>query len=111
VARHWTAQYEWAIHAAEAAKAGIPADVIADIAERRTPRFEQDAERIVYEFSVALVHSHAVRGATYQPAVATLGEPATVELVGVLGSDTLVAMTLNAFASEPPSTPIPPLVS
>jgi hypothetical protein len=109
VARHWTAQYEWAMHAAEAARVGIPADVIADLANRRTPRFEQEADRIVYEFSVALVQSHAVPDTTYQAAVAALGEQATVELVGVLGYYTLVAMTLNAFAIEAPSIGIAPL--
>ena len=109
VARHWTAQYEWAMHAMEAAKAGVPAEIIGDIAARRTPRFDQDAERIVYEFSAALVHSHAVPDDTYRAAVGTLGEQATVELVGVLGYYTLVAMTLNAFDIDPPSMGIEPL--
>ena len=36
VARHWTAQYEWATHAMEAAKAGVRAEIIGDIAARRT---------------------------------------------------------------------------
>lgn len=109
VARHWTAQYEWAMHAAEATRAGVPADVIADIAARQTPRFDDETERIVYEFSAALVHSHAVPDATYRAAVETLGEQATVELVGVLGYYTLVAMTLNAFEIEPPPMGIEPL--
>ena len=85
------------MHAMEAAKAGVPAEIIGDIAARRTPRFDQEAERIVYEFSAALVHSHAVPDDIYRAAVETLGEQATVELVGVLGYYTLVAMTLNAF--------------
>ena len=39
---------------------------------------------------------------SYRAAVETLGEQATVELVGVLGYYTLVAMTLNAFEIDPP---------
>lgn len=109
VARHWTAQYEWAVHAAEAATAGVPAGVIADIAARRVPRFDQDAERIVFEFSSALVGSHTVSDDLYRAAVGALGEQALVELVGVLGYYTLVAMTLNAFAIEPPASGAAPL--
>ena len=109
VARHWTAQYEWAIHAAEAAKAGVPADLIADIAARRTPRFEDDSDRIVFEFSSTLLERHGVPDPIYRAAAATLGEQATVELIGVLGYYTLVAMTLNTFEIEPPANGIAPL--
>jgi 4-carboxymuconolactone decarboxylase len=109
VARHWTAQYEWAIHAAEAARAGVPADLIADIAGRRTPRFEDEIDRIVFEFSSALLERHTVPDAIYRATVAALGEQATVELVGVLGYYTLVAMTLNTFEIEPPAGGIAPL--
>jgi 4-carboxymuconolactone decarboxylase len=109
VARHWTAQYEWAVHAAEAAKAGVPADVIADIAARRIPRLADAGDRVVYEFSAALMREHAVPDDIYRAAVGTLGEQATVELVGVLGYYTFVAMTLNTFEIEPPDHGVPPL--
>ena len=41
--------------------------------------------------------------------MAALGEQATVELVGVIGYYTLVAMTLNTFAIEPPANDVTPL--
>ena len=37
VARHWSSQYEWAIHAVEATRAGWPDEIVAVIAARQTP--------------------------------------------------------------------------
>jgi 4-carboxymuconolactone decarboxylase len=102
VARRWTAQYEWAIHAAEAARAGVPLAIIADIAERRTPDFDDEVDQIIFDFSTALVTSSSVPDEVYRKTVGTLGEQATVELVAVIGYYTFVAMTLNAFEIEPP---------
>jgi 4-carboxymuconolactone decarboxylase len=102
VARRWTAQYEWAIHAAEAARAGVPLAIIADIAERRTPEFEDEVDQIIFDFSTALVTSSSVPDEVYRKTVGRLGEQATVELVAVIGYYTFVAMTLNAFEIEPP---------
>ena len=110
VARHWTSQYEWAMHAREAASAGVHADVIAAIAERRAPRFGDEGDRLVFEFTSALLRSHAVPDDVYRSTVAALGEQATVELVGVVGYYTLVAMTLNTFAVEPPDNGVAPLL-
>ena len=101
VARHWTSQYEWAVHSAEAAKAGVPVPVIEDIAARRRPKFTSQDELAVYDFSTALLATHAVPDGVYAASVAALGERTTVELVGVLGYYTLVAMTLSAFAVDP----------
>ena len=109
VARHCTSPYEWAIHAREADAAGVPAHVIADIANRRTPHFADDGDRLVFEFSAELMRSHRVPQALYDDAVTALGEQATVELVGLIGYYTLVAMTLNAFEIEPPANGVSPL--
>ena len=65
----------------------------------------------MFEFSSTLLEQHGVPDPIYRAAVAALGEQATVELIGVLGYYTLVAMTLNTFEIEPPAngvTPLPP---
>ena len=56
----------------------------------------------VYDYAVALHHGHEVPGPVHAAARAALGEQGLVELVGVLGYYTLVAMTLNAFEIGPP---------
>lgn len=101
VARHWTAQFEWIAHKAEALKAGLDAGIIEDIANRQTPRFENPDERLVYEFSVSLNQKHEVSDELYQRVVVVIGLRGVVELVGILGYYTLISMTLNTFEIEP----------
>lgn len=96
-ARAWTAHYEWFAHKREALKAGVDAGVIDAIAARGVPMFSDVRARAVYEYAVALHGGHRVPGPVHEAAVAALGERGVVELVGLLGYYTLVAMTLNAF--------------
>ena len=101
VARHWTAQFEWTAHKAEALKAGLDPEIIDDIANRRAPRFKNVDEPVIYEFSVALLQTHGVPEDLYRRAVETFGQRAVVELVGILGYYTLISMTLNTFEIQP----------
>jgi hypothetical protein len=48
--------------------------------------------------------THGVPDAQYAAAVSTLGERAVVELVGILGYYTLIAMTLNVFEIDAPES-------
>ena len=102
-ARHWTAQYEWFAHKQEALKARLDPAVIDDIACRRQPRLENRDERVVYDFTVSLIETHAVRDDLYRATVDSLGERGVVELVGLLGYYTLISMTVNTFELGPPS--------
>jgi 4-carboxymuconolactone decarboxylase len=101
VARHWTAQFEWSAHKAEALKAGLDPEIIELIAQRRAPHFKNGDEAVVYDFSVNLNQNHVVPEAIYQKAIATIGLRGVVELVGILGYYTLISMTLNTFEIEP----------
>jgi 4-carboxymuconolactone decarboxylase len=104
IARHWTAQFEWTAHKAEALKGGLDPEIIEDIANRRAPRFKNPDEPVVYDFSVSLNQTHAVPDELYQRAVATIGLRGVVELVGILGYYTLISMTLNTFEILPEGT-------
>lgn len=101
VARHWTAQFEWSAHKAEALKAGLDPEIVEHIAHRRAPHFKNAEEAVVYDFSVNLNQNHVVPEAIYQKAIATIGLRGVVELVGILGYYTLISMTLNSFEIEP----------
>ncbi len=102
-ARFWTAHYEWAAHKIFALKAGLDPVIIADIAARREPKFNDPTEVLVYEFSQTLHREHKVKDELYQKALEVLGEKAVVELVGILGYYTLISMTLNVFEIEVPT--------
>lgn len=96
-ARHWTAHLEWTAHKKLALEAGLPAEVISDLARRRTPEFSNDVLRAVYVVAQEMMASGRLSDATYQVGTQQLGETGMVELVALLGYYTLVALTLNAF--------------
>ena len=68
-----------------------------DIRQRRVPKFNTAAEKIIYEFATQLHRDHRVSDETYAAAVKEFGDEGTVDLVGILGYYTLISMTLNAF--------------
>src|SRR6266853_4713151 len=48
-ATHWGAEYEFAVHAPEARKAGIPDAVIAGLKARHPPQFDDAESQLLYE--------------------------------------------------------------
>ena len=101
-ARFWTSHYEWFAHKREALKAGLDPAVIEAIATRKTPELGDPKALVVYNYSVALHETHVVPKELHETAIKELGEQGVVELVGLLGYYTLVAMTLNAFEFDLP---------
>ncbi|MGE0362652.1 MAG: carboxymuconolactone decarboxylase family protein [Vicinamibacterales bacterium] len=97
VARRWSADYEWAVHAVEAARAGLTAEVIAAVAAGQAPPVADDEARVVAAVTAALLEGGRLDDATFVAADATLGRARLVELVALVGYYTLVAFTLNAF--------------
>lgn len=95
-AREWTQDYEWHVHAPLAAKAGIKAEIIEAIRDGRRPTGMSDDEEIVYELSSELHKNKQVSDATFARAERRFGKPAVVDLVGINGYYTLLAMQLNA---------------
>ena len=96
-ARVWTAHYEWFAHKREALKAGLEPEIVQAIAKRQVPSFPDAKAKAVYDYAAALHQTHQVPQPVHDAAMAAIGERGVVELVGLLGHYTLVAMTLNAF--------------
>jgi 4-carboxymuconolactone decarboxylase len=95
VSREWTQNFEWTFHYPIAIKAGLDPEIVKALAEGRRPAKMSEEEEIVYEFSTELQRNKCVSDATYSRAVAKLGEQGMMDLVGVNGYFTLMAMTLN----------------
>ena len=102
-ARRWTQQYEWYIHEPDARASGLGDEVIAEVAAGRRPETMTEAQAIVYDFCTELATRNEVTDSTYARAVARFGEQGIVDLVGVNGYYTLIAMILNVAR-----TPVPP---
>jgi len=109
VARQWSQQVEWAIHAPIAEREGVPPDVIAAIGEGRRPDTMDDDIALVHDFCVELHHRRNVTDTTWQRAVARFGEHGTVDLVGLNGYYTMLAMMMNAARTAVPASPAAPM--
>lgn len=109
IARHWSQGVEWAIHAPLAAQVGIAADTIAAIGAGATPTRLTDDEAIVYAFCTELQATQRVSDATFERARARFSEQGVVDLLGLCGYYTLLAMVMNgAQTALPPTAQRPP---
>lgn len=102
VARDWTAQFEWYAHERQALANGIAPAVVDAIRERRSPTFERDDERLVYELTRELLETRRLSPATYGRALAAFGEENLVELITGAGTYVSIALQLCAFDVTPP---------
>jgi 4-carboxymuconolactone decarboxylase len=108
VARDWTAQYAWYLHEKLALKAGLDADAVAAIRDRRRPEALRDDEQVIYDVVTELQTTKTVSAATYDRALQVLGAEVLIEAVSAVGFYAMVCMTLNVFEVPIPSgaTPI-----
>lgn len=104
VARHWTQQVEWAIHAPIALREGVAAGTVAAIARGERPPALPPDEETVYDFSTELLREQQVGDATWARAVAGFGEQGVVDLVALNGYYGYLAMLMNAARTPVPAS-------
>jgi 4-carboxymuconolactone decarboxylase len=95
-AREWTQDFEWSVHAPIAMKAGLRTEIVAAIAEGRRPAGMSADEEIVYEYATELIKNKQVSNATFDKAKARFGAQGVVDMTGIVGYYTFLAMQLNA---------------
>jgi 4-carboxymuconolactone decarboxylase len=108
-ARQWSQQVEWAIHEPIARYHGIADEVIAAIAARRRPEGMAPDEALVHDFCVMLHQRQRIDDDTYAAALAMFGEHGVVDLMGINGYYTFLAMVMNASQTEVPASAAVPL--
>jgi 4-carboxymuconolactone decarboxylase len=101
-AQHWKAQYEWAMHAPMAEKAGVKPETIAAIQAGRAPKKAPKDEMAIYDFVKELYAKKRVGTGAYNKVKKILGDAGVVDLVGILGYYAMVSMTLNTFKAPLP---------
>ncbi len=101
-AREWSQDFEWSVHHPIALKAGIRPDVAEAIAEGRRPAAMSPDEEIVYDYVSELLKNKQVSEATFQRAKARFGAKGVVDMTGIVGYYTFLAMQLNAARYAPP---------
>lgn len=102
-ARIWTQQFEWSTHESLALKAGVKQEIIDAVRAGRRPAGMDADQEIAYDFLMELHHNHSVSDDTYARAVSKFGEQGVIDLVGVTGYYTMLAMIMNVAR-----TPLPP---
>jgi 4-carboxymuconolactone decarboxylase len=94
-AHAWTQSYEWGVHYPIAVKAGIRKQVLDDIAASRRPAAMSADEETVFDFTSELLRNKQVSDTTFERARARLGSKGLVDLTGIVGYYTFLAMQLN----------------
>jgi 4-carboxymuconolactone decarboxylase len=102
-AREWSQDYEWFVHAPIALKAGIAKDIIDAVAAGRRPSAMSADEDIIYDFVTELHRNKGVADATFKRAEERFGKKGVVDITGIAGSYTFIAMQLNMARYLPPS--------
>lgn len=107
VAREWTQDLEWQVHQPIALKAGLKPEIVQAVADGRRPGNMAEDEEIAWEFGAELHHHKQVSDATYARALARFGEQGVMDLAGINGYYTLLAMAMNTARTAPPGGPAP----
>ena len=94
-AREWRQDYEWSLHYPIALKAGIRKEVADDIARGGRPAAMSPDEVTVFDFTSELLRRKEVSDATFERAKSRLGMKGVVDMTGIIGYYTFLAMQLN----------------
>ena len=109
ISREWNQVVEWSIHMPIAEQAGIARPTIAAIAAGRRPEAMNDDEAMIHDFCVELARDKGVSDASYDRVLARFGEQGVVDLAGINGYYTLLAMVMNVAGTPAATAPPIPL--
>ena len=107
--RQWTQNYEWDVHAPLAQQGGLEPSIIAAVADGRRPDGMADDEDALYTMCDELHRTQSVSDATYSRAVKVFGEQGVVDILGISGYYTMLAMVLNTARTPVPAGHTPAL--
>ena len=71
------------------------------------PTFTEAAEEAIYDYCEQLHRTHSADESTLQRLLSLVGNKAAIEITGLCGYYTMVAMTLNAFGIGTDAAPKP----
>ena len=97
VATYWKCAYEFTVHAPHARKGGVPEHEITALSEGRRPDFTDADAALVHGYVTELLDRRDVSNTTHAAAVARFGHKTVVELAGLVGYYSLLAITMLAF--------------
>jgi 4-carboxymuconolactone decarboxylase len=109
-ARRYDQPVEYAIHAEIAARAGLPAHVIAALAEDRQPADMTEDEALIWSCVAEIDRAKRLSDPSYAALSGRFGEQGVVELAALMGYYQLLATVMNcARTAAPPGPELPPV--
>jgi len=85
----------WDVHILQALGAGLKPAVAQAIAEGRRPEGMAEDEEILYDFLAEILATKGVSDPTYAKTVAKFGEAGIIDILGILGYYSTLAMIMN----------------
>ena len=101
-ARQWSQGFEWSVHYPAAVAAAIDPAVADAIGQGCRPVRLTDDEAMVYDFVNELLTYQQVADATYASIKSRFGEKGVVDLTGIVGYYSFLAMQLNVARYQVP---------
>ena len=108
-ARRWTQQYEWHAHMPLALQGGLKDEIVAAIAAGRRPAAMAADEAAIYELWDEVQRNQGASDATYANARDKIGEQGIIDVLGITGYYTTLAMVMNTARTPLPAGVAPPL--
>jgi 4-carboxymuconolactone decarboxylase len=108
-ARQWDAQIEWIAHHPLALKAGLDPSVAEELAQGKRPTAMKEDEAAIYQFCKELHETKGVSDRTFKAVADRFGERGVIDLIGLTGYYTMLAMVLNVGQQPLPGGVAPPL--
>jgi 4-carboxymuconolactone decarboxylase len=96
-ARHWCCAYEWDHHEPIARRDRVADAIIAAIALGQTPAFQNEDEQQVHDVCMACLQAKQVSDPCFLALTRRFGEAGLIEVIGLVGYYSMLAMMLNAF--------------
>jgi 4-carboxymuconolactone decarboxylase len=108
-ARRWTQQYEWHAHMPLALQGGLKDEIVAAIAAGRRPAAMAADEEAIYQLWDEVQRNQGASDATYANARDKIGEQGIIDVLGITGYYTTLAMVMNTTRTPLPAGVTPPL--
>ena len=102
-AREWSQDYEWSIHYPIAIKAGLKIEIAAALKDGRRPEEMGEDETLIYDFTIELQRNKRVSDLTFAKVEKRFGKKGVVDLAGIAGYYTLLAMEMNTARHPAPA--------
>ena len=102
-AREWSQDYEWSIHYPIAIKAGLKIEVAAALKDGRRPEEMGEDETLIYDFTIELQRNKRVSDVTFAKVEKRFGKKGVVDLAGIAGYYTFLAMEMNTARHPAPA--------